>query len=135
MEKKVKNVMETVLFYLFTGNKLFGSPWQKNVTCWDLHWGPLFMKILHRYRERKEPPSRAYGRVSQNEGYLFGAPYNKDYSIFGSTLESTYFGKLSYTQPRHNEYNPSSITFATCKCSAPPKPSLAQAPPVRKADP
>ena len=25
-------------------------------------------------------------RVSQNKGYLFGDPYNKDYSILGSIL-------------------------------------------------
>ena len=32
--------------------------------------------------------------VSQNQGYLFGGPYNKDYSILGSILGSPYFGKL-----------------------------------------
>ena len=34
--------------------------------------------------------------VSQNYGYLFGDPYNKDYSILGSILGSPYFGKLAY---------------------------------------
>ena len=32
--------------------------------------------------------------LSQNEGYLFGGPYNKDQNILGSTLGSPYFGKL-----------------------------------------
>ena len=32
--------------------------------------------------------------VSQNHGYLFGSPYNLDYSILGSILGSHYFGKL-----------------------------------------
>ena len=32
--------------------------------------------------------------VSQNQGYLFGGPYHKDYSIVGSILGSPYFGKL-----------------------------------------
>ena len=32
--------------------------------------------------------------VSQNSGYLFGGPHNKDYSILGSILGSPYFGKL-----------------------------------------
>ena len=32
--------------------------------------------------------------VSQNWRYLFGRPYNKDYSIFGSILGSPHFGKL-----------------------------------------
>ena len=32
--------------------------------------------------------------VSQNQGYLIGGPYNKDYSILGSILGSPYFGKL-----------------------------------------
>ena len=32
--------------------------------------------------------------VSQNYGYLFGGPNNKDYSILGSKLGSPYFGKL-----------------------------------------
>ena len=34
--------------------------------------------------------------VSQNYGYLFGGPNNKDYSILGSILGSPYFGKLPY---------------------------------------
>ena len=34
--------------------------------------------------------------VSQNQGYLVGAPYNKDYSILGSTLGSLYVGKLPF---------------------------------------
>ena len=34
--------------------------------------------------------------VSQNYGYHFGGPNNKDYSILGSILESPYFGKLPY---------------------------------------
>ena len=33
-------------------------------------------------------------RVSQNLGYLFGCPNDKDYSIFGSILVSPYLGKL-----------------------------------------
>ena len=32
--------------------------------------------------------------ISQNYGYLFGGPHNKDYSILGSILGSPYFGKL-----------------------------------------
>ena len=32
--------------------------------------------------------------VSQNWGYHFGGPCNKDYSILGSILGSPYFGKL-----------------------------------------
>ena len=32
-------------------------------------------------------------RVSQNKGYHFGDPHNKDYSILGSILGSPYFGK------------------------------------------
>ena len=34
--------------------------------------------------------------VSLNEGYHFGGPKNKDYSILGSILGSPYFGKLPY---------------------------------------
>ena len=34
--------------------------------------------------------------VSQNYGYPFGGPYNKDYSILGSILGSPYLGKLPY---------------------------------------
>ena len=37
--------------------------------------------------------------VSQNYGYLFGGPNNKDYSILGSILGSPYFGKLPNTCP------------------------------------
>ena len=33
--------------------------------------------------------------VSQNYGYLFGDPHNKDYSISGSILGSPYFGKTT----------------------------------------
>ena len=35
-------------------------------------------------------------RVSQNWGYFFGGPYNKDYSILGSILGYPNFGKLPY---------------------------------------
>ena len=43
--------------------------------------------------------------------YLFGVPYNKDYSILGSILGSPYFGKLPYrpqtTNPdRRQRMNP-----------------------------
>ena len=34
--------------------------------------------------------------VSQNYGYLFGSPHNKDYSILGSILGFPYFGKLPF---------------------------------------
>ena len=37
-----------------------------------------------------------YMGVSQNLGYHFGAPYNKDYSILGSILGYPYLGKLPY---------------------------------------
>ena len=37
-----------------------------------------------------------YMGVSQNYGYLFGGPCNKDYSIWGPILGSPYFGKLPY---------------------------------------
>ena len=46
------------------------------------------------------PPGRPGGEslcyvgVSQNDGYLFGGPHNKDYSILGTILGSPYFGKL-----------------------------------------
>ena len=33
---------------------------------------------------------------SQNWGYLFGGPNNKDYSTLGSILGYPYFGKLPY---------------------------------------
>ena len=39
---------------------------------------------------------RAYLGVSQNLGYHFGGPYNKDDSIWGSLLGSPYFGKLPF---------------------------------------
>ena len=35
-------------------------------------------------------------RVSQNWGYHFRGPNNKDYSILGPILGSPYFGKLPY---------------------------------------
>ena len=38
--------------------------------------------------------------VSQNLGYHFGGPYNKDYSFLGSILGYPYFGKLPYLVPR-----------------------------------
>ena len=34
--------------------------------------------------------------VSQSQGYLFGDPHDKDYSISGSTLGSPYVGKLPH---------------------------------------
>ena len=45
--------------------------------------------------------TRVYMGVPKNYGYLFGGPYNKDYSILGSILGSPYFGKLPY---RDNYY-------------------------------
>ena len=35
--------------------------------------------------------------VSQNLGYHFGGPHNKDYSILESMLGSPYVGKIPYT--------------------------------------
>ena len=46
--------------------------------------------------ENKPNKEHTYG-VSQNYGYLFEGPHNKDYSILGSILGSPYFGKLPYT--------------------------------------
>ena len=46
-----------------------------------------------------------YMGVSQNYGYLFEGPHNKDYSILGSILGSPYFGKLPYT------LNPNKYSF------------------------
>ena len=40
--------------------------------------------------------SCSYLVVSQNKGYLFGGPYNKDYSILGSILGYLNFGKLPF---------------------------------------
>ena len=37
--------------------------------------------------------------VSQIRGTLFRVPYNKDYSILGSTLGSPHLGKLPYNPP------------------------------------
>ena len=37
-----------------------------------------------------------YMGVSQNWGYHFRGPHNKDYSILGSILGSPYLGKLPY---------------------------------------
>ena len=34
--------------------------------------------------------------VSQNSGYLFGGPHNKDYGILESILGSPYLGKLPF---------------------------------------
>ena len=45
-------------------------------------------------RERTYQSSAQHVGVSQNQGYHFGGPYNKDYSILGSILGSPYFGKL-----------------------------------------
>ena len=36
---------------------------------------------------------------SQNYGYPFGGPHNKDYNILGSTLGFPYLGKLPYRDP------------------------------------
>ena len=38
--------------------------------------------------------------VSQNQGYHFRGPHNKDYSILGSILGLPYFGKLPYIEVR-----------------------------------
>ena len=43
-----------------------------------------------------DTPSPGYMGVSQNKGYHFGDPHNKDYSILGSILGSPYFGKPPY---------------------------------------
>ena len=65
--------------------------------------------------------------VSQNWGYHFGGPCNKDYNILGSILGSPYFGKLPYSRfhflfhypfftpiyPLHNPYiNPTGIVVS-----------------------
>ena len=35
--------------------------------------------------------------VSQNQGYLFGGPHNKDSNILGFILGSPHFGKLPHS--------------------------------------
>ena len=40
--------------------------------------------------------------VSQNEGYLYGGPQNKGYSILGSILGPPYFGKLPNSYYHHS---------------------------------
>ena len=35
--------------------------------------------------------------VSQNKGYLFGGPHDRDQSILGSILKSPHFWKLPYS--------------------------------------
>ena len=42
--------------------------------------------------------------VSQNLGYHFGGPYNKDYSILGSILRCPYLGKLPYGVAKKRKY-------------------------------
>ena len=37
-----------------------------------------------------------YFWISQSKGYHFGDPHNEDYSILGSTLGYTNFGKLPF---------------------------------------
>ena len=44
---------------------------------------------------------------SQNQGYHFGGPSNKDYNILGSILGSPYVGKL-----------PNIITLKQCRCDS-----------------
>ena len=40
------------------------------------------------------PPLRCNVGISQNQGYHFEEPHNKDYSILGSMLGFPYLGKL-----------------------------------------
>ena len=47
--------------------------------------------------------------VSQNWGYHFRGPNNKDYNILGSILGSPYFGKLPY--PLIAEYTGTLLGF------------------------
>ena len=56
-------------------------------------------KHHHRGALLESEPSGSYMGVSQGLGfrYLFGGPYNKDYSILGSILGSPSFGKLPHT--------------------------------------
>ena len=48
--------------------------------------------------------------VSQNKGYHFGGPNNKDYSILGSILGFPYFGETT-TCPRKKK-----ASHEDCKC-------------------
>ena len=59
--------------------------------------------------------------VSQNWGYHFGGPQNKDYSILGCILGSPYFGKLPVLkpQPLHSDPNMSVSTSALLECWVP----------------
>ena len=45
-----------------------------------------------------------YMGVSQNQGYHFRGPNNKDYSILGSILGSPYFGKLPYRNYKRDPF-------------------------------
>ena len=49
--------------------------------------------------------------VSQNYGYHFGGPHNKDYSILGSILGSPYFGKLPYRLESYTSFKNIVVPF------------------------
>ena len=49
-----------------------------------------------------------YMGVSQNQAYHFGGPNSKDYSIWGSILGSSYFGKVPYL-PVYDYYQVGSL--------------------------
>ena len=79
-----------------------------SVSCWGIsqHQGPANNPNFTMNQEENNGCARCrwashgcsqacvYLRVSQNYGYLFGGPNNKDYNILGSILGSPYFGKL-----------------------------------------
>ena len=56
-------------------------------------------KALDSEEEQELQEAGAIG-VSQNQGYHFGCPNNKDYSIFGSVLGSHYFGNFRFCSGR-----------------------------------
>ena len=60
--------------------------------------------------------------ISQNYGYLFGGPHNKDYSILGSILGPPYFGKLPYRGYSQIPYSNQEVELAVSPpaSSAPP---------------
>ena len=49
--------------------------------------------------------------VSQNYGYLFGGPHNKDYSLLGSILRSPILGNYLVSLPGAGFYDVFDVCF------------------------
>ena len=73
--------------------RLYGA-WGPTVDAGNMYGNPFLGALVWMEAVKWESEVVQNMGISQNSGYLFGGPHNKDYNMSGSILGSPYFGEL-----------------------------------------